>query len=78
MSQRYKFFSHKDCEFFPCHPGADRENFNCLFCFCPLYALGENCGGSYRLLPNGVKDCSRCLYPHEKEHYDAIMAKLKK
>ncbi|MCD2434898.1 cysteine-rich small domain-containing protein [Acidaminococcus sp. NSJ-142] len=78
MSQRYKFFSHKDCEFFPCHPGADRENFNCLFCFCPLYALGENCGGSYSLLPNGVKDCSRCLYPHEKEHYDAIMAKLKK
>ena len=78
MSQRHKFFSHKDCEFFPCHPGADRENFNCLFCFCPLYALGENCGGSYSLLPNGVKDCSRCLYPHEKEHYDAIMAKLKK
>ena len=78
MSQRYKFFSHKDCEFFPCHPGADRENFNCLFCFCPLYALGENCGGSYSLLPNGVKDCSRCLYPHEKEHYDAIMANLKK
>lgn len=78
MSQRYKFFSHKDCEFFPCHPGADREKFNCLFCFCPLYALGENCGGSYSLLPNGVKDCSRCLYPHEKEHYDAIMAKLKK
>ena len=77
MSQRYKFFSHKDCEFFPCHPGADRENFNCLFCFCPLYALGENCGGSYSLLPNGVKDCSRCLYPQEKEHYDAIMPKLK-
>ncbi|MFR8332106.1 MAG: cysteine-rich small domain-containing protein [Oscillospiraceae bacterium] len=25
----------------PCHPGADPETFSCLFCCCPLYALGD-------------------------------------
>ena len=44
----YTFFAHKECEFFPCHPGADPDNFNCLFCYCPLYALGDRCGGSFR------------------------------
>ena len=37
----YKFFSHRECEYFPCHKGADPERFNCLFCYCPLYLLGE-------------------------------------
>ena len=40
MSQNYSYFAHKECEYFPCHKGADPENFNCLFCYCPLYALG--------------------------------------
>lgn len=58
MSENYKYFSHRDCEFFPCHEGAEPENFNCLFCYCPLYALGEGCGGDFEYLPGGVKDCS--------------------
>ena len=40
----YDFFQHKQCEYFPCHAGADPETFSCLFCYCPLYCLGENCG----------------------------------
>lgn len=43
--KEYSYFSHKNCEFFPCHKGADPENFNCLFCYCPLYALGINAAG---------------------------------
>ena len=37
----YSFFQHTQCEFFPCHKTAKPEDFNCLFCFCPLYALGD-------------------------------------
>jgi len=39
---------------------------NCLFCFCPLYD-DFDCGGNYTILPNGLKDCSMCLKPHEEE-----------
>ena len=46
-TENYKYFAHKDCEYFPCHEGADPENFNCLFCYCPLYLLGDKCGGSF-------------------------------
>ena len=46
--KHYSYFSNKECEYFPCHKGADPENFNCLFCYCPLYALGDKCGGDLR------------------------------
>lgn len=39
---------------------------SCLFCYCPEYFY-PNCGGSYRILNNGVKDCSGCVRPHTKE-----------
>ena len=73
----YDFFQHRECEYFPCHAGADPETFSCLFCYCPLYCLGENCGGSYRYTSSGVKDCSGCLRPHRREKYAAISAKMK-
>lgn len=68
----YRFFQNTSCEYFPCHEGADREKFNCLFCFCPLYALGENCGGNFRYTDTGLKDCSHCRFPHIPENYDHI------
>ena len=71
-SKNYSFFSHKECEFFPCHEGVAPEEFNCLFCYCPLYALGEQCGGNYVYLENGAKDCSGCTVPHRKKNYDYI------
>ena len=74
---RYSYFSHKECEYFPCHPGADPENFNCLFCYCPLYPLGDRCGGSFRVTPDGWKDCTGCLYPHQRENYPAILSRYK-
>lgn len=72
MSKKYSFFTHRDCEYFPCHPDADPDNFNCLFCYCPLYLLGDKCGGNFVFLPNGCKDCSACLYPHLRENYSDI------
>ena len=74
--EHYKFFQNLECEYFPCHKGADGENFNCLFCFCPLYALGDKCGGNFTYTDSGIKDCSSCLRPHRKENYDAICVGL--
>lgn len=72
----YRFFQHRDCEYFPCHTGVAEKDFNCLFCYCPLYALGEDCGGNYVYLPNGTKSCVGCAFPHRRENYDALMARF--
>lgn len=82
----YSFFCNAECEFFPCHKTNDLENFNCLFCYCPLYALGENCGGNFTYTENGVKDCSNCMIPHKRgtgydyiiKHFSAVMELAKK
>ena len=72
----YKFNQNRKCEFFPCHKGLNEHDFNCLFCYCPLYALGDQCGGNFTFLENGIKDCSNCLIPHHRENYDKIMEKM--
>lgn len=72
----YDFFQNKDCEYFPCHAGADPVTFSCLFCYCPLYCLGDRCGGSFTYTPDGIKDCSRCLRPHRRENYQAICNRM--
>ncbi|MDO5490949.1 MAG: cysteine-rich small domain-containing protein [Bacillota bacterium] len=73
MSENYKFHQHRDCEFFPCHETENPEEFNCLFCYCPLYALGEGCGGNFRYTEDGVKDCTGCMLPHSRGGYDYVM-----
>lgn len=72
----YDFFQNSACEFFPCHECADPEKFSCLFCYCPLYALGDRCGGNFTYTKEGIKDCSNCLVPHRRENYLRIMAKM--
>lgn len=68
------FFANRACEYFPCHEGIDLEEFNCLFCFCPLYALGEGCGGDFCYTESGVKNCDRCSLPHMGEAGGAMVA----
>lgn len=75
MDNCFKFYKNTDCEYFPCHATDDEENFNCMFCYCPLYPLGSKCGGDFRYLDNGTKDCSNCLVPHRPEGFDYIMSK---
>lgn len=72
----YKFFQNRECEYFPCHSGIAKEEMNCLFCFCPLYALGEKCGGNFRYTEDGIKDCSDCLVPHRAENYEKICGRF--
>ena len=71
----YDFFQNRSCEYFPCHKGADSDNFNCLFCYCPLYALKDKCGGNFKYTEDGIKDCSNCMVPHKKNNYAYIMSK---
>ncbi len=72
----YKFFENRQCEFYPCHDGVAQGAFNCLFCYCPLYVMGEKCGGDFRILANGVKDCSLCTKPHSEGGFEHVMGKL--
>ena len=76
MNNSYRFFQNKDCEYFPCHKVTDSSYFNCMFCYCPLYALGERCGGNCTYTENGIKDCSGCLIPHSPGGYDYINGKF--
>lgn len=76
MENSYKFFENRDCKYFPCHKGL--ENFNCLFCFCPMYMM-EDCLGNPNYITVGdkkIKDCSNCVFPHVPENYEKIMEKL--
>ena len=72
----HSFFQNKGCAYFPCHEGVEEGRFNCLFCYCPLYALGDQCGGKFTYLENGIKDCSACLRPHIRENYDSILKQM--
>ena len=76
MENSSSFFSNKACKYFPCHKTDRPEDFNCLFCYCPLFALGDGCGGNFTYTQNGYKDCSNCLVPHRRENYDYVNKKL--
>ena len=73
MKNNYSFFQNTDCEYFPCHKVSDTGSFNCLFCYCPLYALGETCGGNFTYTKDGIKDCSDCLIPHRQDGYQYVI-----
>ena len=76
MKNSYKFINNTDCKYFPCHKTSKPEEFNCLFCYCPLYFLGDRCGGNFKYLNNMIKDCSDCLVPHVPKNYDMVTSKL--
>lgn len=75
--KHYQFFSHTQCEYFPCHPTKHPEDFNCLFCYCPLYFLGDKCGGNFTYTQSGIKNCIDCMVPHRRENYGYVMEKLR-
>ena len=67
------FFANRDCRFYPCHEHDD--DINCMFCYCPLYALGTKCGGNFVITEKGIKDCSGCLVPHARNGYGYVIGK---
>lgn len=73
LKASHKYFENRDCKYFPCHKMDIRE-FNCLFCFCPLYFT--DCPGAPRYKEKKgamFKSCSACDYPHRPENYKAII-----
>lgn len=76
MSENYKFVQNKECEYFPCHK-VEEDKFNCLFCYCPLYMLGDDCGGNVKYTDTGIKNCSDCTLPHIKDiGFDHVSKKM--
>lgn len=74
-TENYKFNQNKSCEYFPCHQGVEADQFNCLFCYCPLYMLGNQCGGNFKV-NHGIKDCSGCTKPHDEKSFEFVMSKI--
>ena len=76
MENSASFFCNRDCRYFPCHEGADPETFNCLFCYCPLYMLGERCGGNFKYTKKGIKNCTYCTVPHRPDAAEYIRSRF--
>lgn len=75
-TEHYKFTQNTRCEYFPCHKTENKDDFNCLFCYCPLYMLKNKCGGNFKYT-NGVKDCSDCTKTHTPGAFEHVMSKMK-
>lgn len=76
MENSYRFFQNRDCKYFPCHKVQDESAFNCLFCYCPLYTLGDQCGGNCTYTDQGIKNCTNCTLPHNPKGYDYILSRF--
>ena len=74
--KHFSFFQNRACEYFPCHRGLQEDEFNCLFCYCPLYALGDRCGGNFTYTKDGIKNCTDCALPHRKSSYGYIVRRF--
>lgn len=79
MKNNSRYFNNTECEYYPCHRiESENTDFNCLFCFCPLYFI--ECPGNFKIIENNgksIKDCMDCKFPHIPENYDKIIKILK-
>lgn len=76
MENSYRYFENRECKYFPCHQSTG--DFNCLFCYCPLYTK-KDCPGNpvYRERDGKkIKDCSGCMFPHRAENYGEVVRRL--
>ena len=60
-NKHYAYFCNRECEYFPCHKGADPENFNCLFCYCPLYVFAA--AESLPTFPTDTRTAAAVCFP---------------
>ncbi|HAL02525.1 MAG TPA: metal-binding protein [Lachnospiraceae bacterium] len=77
MDNSHRFFQNNDCKYFPCHKGL--TDFNCLFCYCPMYNRTDCPGNPTFVEKNGktIKVCTNCNFPHNPANYDKIIEILK-
>lgn len=77
MENSHRFFENRSCKYFPCHKGL--YDFNCLFCYCPLY-YRKDCPGNPVYQEMGerkIKVCTNCTFPHQPKNYDEIIGIIK-
>jgi len=74
----YRYFKNTACKYFPCHKTPDGGgDFNCLFCYCPLYPMGDGCGGNFKYSgEKRIKNCEDCVYPHTPDYYETVVGIL--
>jgi Zn-finger protein len=65
--ENYKFFQNKSCEYWMCHKGINKDNFSCLFCYCPVF---------YHCALKDKIPCERCIFPHRRNNYDRMMLEI--
>lgn len=75
MKEDFNWTQNTGCRYFPCHSTVPVEEFNCLFCYCPLFFI--ECDGRYTLMDNGFKDCSKCTRNHDKDSWKFIVSRLR-
>lgn len=76
MKHSHCFFENRECQYFPCHQGL--TDFNCLFCYCPLYSFLHCPGKPEWKEKDGrtIKVCTNCAFPHQPENYKKIVSLL--
>jgi Zn-finger protein len=62
------------CKYYPCHEKDKLES--CVFCYCFRYPCEDTSLGKY--LENGIWDCSKCVWPHNKKRVDNIFGFLER
>jgi len=75
VENSHRYFKNHACKYFPCHTEPSDGEFNCLFCYCPLYPTDE-CSGNFSHTAKGIKMCMDCHLPHIPDYYDVIIEKL--
>lgn len=81
MEGSSRYFKNEKCEYYPCHNIGGSELFNCLFCYCPLYAYDDCPGHPVYVRQEGgavIKCCDKCVFPHIPENYDAVVELIEK
>ena len=62
-NKHYAYFCNRECEYFPCHKGADRKILIAYsaIALCMYWEIAA--AESLPYLPNGYKDCTAVCFP---------------
>ena len=67
MENSYKYFENKECEYYPCHK--EKQNLNCMFCYCPFYSHAKCPGNAMYVEVEGKKIKTNLRLPAKEVTY---------
>ena len=71
-TENYKFFQHKDCEFFPCTRLINRRISTACSAIVLCMRSATN-AWNFQYTDTGFKDCTNCMFPHVRSNYEKIL-----